>query len=177
MERYAASGPALVSARTPAAESVGGQSDTGSVIDPEFVQLMSATQWRFANTMPQWPHVYTVRYAWPAPQEFADVCSLIEATGRAVPWPPPPELPIYHNRYLILGQLKFWAMGPRADQDEAKERTVINCAFADRDDLRYAAPMESVNHTGAWSDLSARLSGLLHAGSTHGGETIKRLSS
>jgi hypothetical protein len=149
----------------------------GIVSDPQFVRLMSVAQWRFASTMPQWPHVYTVRGWWPAPHEFAAACSHIKGTGRIIPWPSPPEMPIYHNRYLVLDPFKFWAMGPHGDQDGVDEQTVINCEFADHDDLLDCAPTDSVNHTGAWSDLLTRLSGLLHAGSTRGGETIRRPTS
>ena len=143
----------------------------------QFVQALSEAQWRFASTMPQWPHVYTVHRWWQASEDFTVACSHIEASGRIIPWPSPPEMPIYHNRYLVLGAFKFWAMGPRGDQDGVGELTVINCAFADHDELLNCAPTDSVNHSGAWSDLSTRLSGLLHAGSTRGGETTRRPTS
>ena len=72
--------------------------------------------------------------------------------------------PRYHNSYLVLAPLQFWAMGPLGDRDEPRERTVINCALAEPDELAYDE-MSSVNQIGAWSDLSTRLCGLLQASS------------
>lgn len=97
---------------------------------------MSATQdyiakvrWQYARTMPDWPHEYTVKTwqpEWAA--EFEDFCRLLSAVGVAEPWPPAPARAIYHNRYLVIGGHKYWAMGPNGDQDEPEEMTVMNRA-------------------------------------------------
>jgi hypothetical protein len=36
--------------------------------------------------------------------------------------------PRYHNRYLVIGELKYWTMGPHGDADPPDEMTVINRA-------------------------------------------------
>jgi hypothetical protein len=77
--------------------------------------------------MPCWPHEYTVkewRPEWTA--EFEAFCRMIACDGVAAPWPPPPDEPIYHNRYLVIGPFKYWAMGPDGDRNSPEEMTVIN---------------------------------------------------
>ncbi len=127
--------------------------------------------------MARWPHVYTVRDWWSSDGEFSDAGLFIEQTGVACPWPPPPAIPIYHNRYLVLGDLMFWAMGPRGDQDHPRQRTVLNCALAAPAQLANYADVANLNQTGAWSDLSTRLSGLIHSGSSRGASTTSWLMS
>jgi hypothetical protein len=86
-------------------------------------------RWKFAVTMPDWPHEYTVK-AW-RPElaaRFEAFCRLIKAEGVVEPWPPAPDRPIYHNHYLIIGGWKYWAMGANGDLDPPEELTVINRA-------------------------------------------------
>lgn len=88
---------------------------------------IAEVRWQFAKTMPQWPHEYTVK-AW-VPElagEFEAFARLIVTEGVVIPWPPPPAAPRYHNHYLVIGDLKYWAMGPRGDADAPAEMTVIN---------------------------------------------------
>lgn len=134
----------------------------------EFAEHLALARWRFAGTMPQWPHVYTVRDWWSSADAFRDACRFIEAEGHVIPWPAAPAVAAYHNRYLILGAVKFWAMGPRGDQDRPGDRTVLNCAVAEPDEVARLGEVVSLNHTGAWSDLSTCLLGLIHKGSSHG---------
>jgi hypothetical protein len=135
-----------------------------------FTTALTNARWRFAATMPQWPHVYTVRDWWDSDDAFTEACVLIETRGNMLPWPRPPKPPKYHNSYLVLSPLKFWAMGPRGDMDEPRHRNVINCALAEPDELAYD-DVASVNQTGAWSDLSTRLSGFLQTSSSSGRST------
>jgi hypothetical protein len=137
---------------------------------PALASTLKSARWRFATTMPQWPHVYTVRDWWDEDAAFTEACELIEERGRVLPWPRPPRRPRYHNSYLVLAPLKFWAMGPRGDRDEPRWRSVINCALAELDELAYDE-VASVNQTGTWSDLPTRLSGLLQASSSSGRPT------
>lgn len=140
-------------------------------MDPStLTAALASARWRFATTMPRWPHVYTLREWWEAGDAFSEACERIEERGRVFPWPRPPMQPRYHNSYLVLAPLKFWAMGPRGDRDEPRDRTVINCALAEPDEVAYDE-VASVNHTGAWSDLLTRLSGLLQAPSSSGRST------
>lgn len=84
-------------------------------------------RWQFASTMPRWPHEYTVK-AWrpELTEEFEGFCRLIENEGVVEPWPPPPAPAKYHNHYLVIGDHKYWAMGPEGDRDPPEEKSVIN---------------------------------------------------
>lgn len=90
---------------------------------------IDSVRWKFASTMPDWPHEYTVK-AW-RPElsaAFEAFCRLIRAEGFVEPWPPAPAQPIYHNHYLVIGEWKYWAMGARGDQGPVEGLTVINRA-------------------------------------------------
>ena len=90
---------------------------------------ITRVRWRFATTLPEWPHEYTVK-AWrpDATDEFVWFCRLIRSEGVVEPWPPPPQAPVYRNHYLRVGDHQYWAMGPRGDRDPPEEMTVINRA-------------------------------------------------
>ena len=90
---------------------------------------IETVRWKFASTMPDWPHEYTVK-AWRPEMtaEFEAFCQLIADEGFVEPWPPAPAKPIYHNHYLVIGDHKYWAMGPHGDLDPVHEMTVINRA-------------------------------------------------
>ena len=134
----------------------------------DLVRLLAAHRWQYATTMPRWPHVYTVRDWWPDDRDFAGACEVIARKGVAIPWPPPPARPIYHNRYFVTDGLKFWAMGPLGDKDLPSGCTVINCAEATAAERELYSGRDSVHQTGAWSDLSARLVSSIQSGSTNG---------
>jgi len=89
--------------------------------------FVAQVRWQFAHTMPEWPHEYTVQ-AWQPKRaaQFEAMCRAIAVHGVVESWPPPPEQPIYHHPYLVLGDHKYWAMGPHGDQDEPQDMTVIN---------------------------------------------------
>ena len=91
---------------------------------------IAEVRWQYAKTMPDWPHEYTVK-AWRADlvEAFVAFCVLILNEGAMEPWPPPPAEPIYHNHYLVLGDYKYWAMGPLGDADPVEHKTVINREF------------------------------------------------
>jgi hypothetical protein len=60
--------------------------------------FISSRHWRYAHTMPDWPHEYTVK-AWrhDETEEFVAFCQLIDGHGIVEPWPPPPAIPRYHT--------------------------------------------------------------------------------
>ena len=93
------------------------------------LMYVAFVEWRYAVTMPEWPHEYTIK-TW-RPElfaEFESFCRIIVDNGTVEPWPPPPASPIYHNHYLVIANHKYWAMGPRGDLDLPHDMTVINRA-------------------------------------------------
>jgi len=89
--------------------------------------FITAVMWRFAKTMPQWPHEYTVK-AWQPEltEEFEALCRLIMTTGVCRPWPEDSANPRYRNHYLVIGAHEYWALGPHGEKDPPEGMTVIN---------------------------------------------------
>ena len=97
------------------------------------LSFIASRPWRYARTMPDWPHEYTVRSWRPDEiEEFVEFCQVIETWGIVEAWPPPPATPRYHNHYVVIGGHKYWAMGPHGDLDPPEEMTVINRALHPR---------------------------------------------
>jgi hypothetical protein len=94
---------------------------------PEAVAFIADARWVFAETMPDWPHEYTVK-AWRVDERglFEAFCRLLQTSGRVEPWPPPPATAIYRNRYLVIDGHKYWAMGAAGDTGPIADLTVIN---------------------------------------------------
>ena len=91
---------------------------------------IATVRWKFAKTMPDWPHEYTVKDWRPElVAGFEEFCRLIQAEGFIEPWPPAPAQPIYHNHYLVIGEWKYWAMGNDGDRGPIEDLTVINRAL------------------------------------------------
>jgi hypothetical protein len=106
------------------------------------IEYIEGVTWRFAKTMPDWPHEYTVKSWLPElAQEFMWFCQLIQHQGTVEAWPPVPAEPIYHNRYVVIGPHKYWAMGPHGDRDPVEEMTVINRALLSGDNRPLVSPM------------------------------------
>lgn len=79
--------------------------------------------------MPEWPHEYTVRSWRPELDgEFTSFCQLIAEIGVPEPWPPLPDALIYNHPYLVVGDYKYWTMGPSGDRHPPEDMTVINRA-------------------------------------------------
>ena len=84
-------------------------------------------RWLYAKTMPDWPHKYTVKSWRPElAAQFEAFCRLVEDAGTLEAWPPAPGEPIYHNHYLVIGQHRYWAMGPLGDGNAIERKSVIN---------------------------------------------------
>lgn len=84
-------------------------------------------QWKFAKTMPRWPHEYTVR-AWTPDlePEFEAVVVMIREEGEVRPWPTNVASPRYHHTYLEVDGWQYWTMG-----SPIRETTVLNRARVD----------------------------------------------
>ena len=80
--------------------------------------------WRFAKTMPQWPHEYTVRDWRPDLEgEFFAFVELIRRDGVVKPWRKDAQYPRYRHSYLAIDGWQYWTMGA-----PVPETTVINRA-------------------------------------------------
>ncbi len=96
-------------------------------MDGQLRTYIRMVRWQHAVTMPEWPHQYTVKSWYPEwSTEFVAFCQHVAERGVRQPWPPPPAVPIYRNLYLVLGDHKYWAMGPHGDLDTPQDMTVIN---------------------------------------------------
>ena len=86
--------------------------------DPEILEFIQSSQWRFAKTMPQWPHEYVVR-EWRPDQEqvFERLVGFIRTHGYDA------EFGGATYRYLEVDGWKYWTMGAPPN-----ETTVINRA-------------------------------------------------
>jgi hypothetical protein len=95
-------------------------------------RYVASVTWRFAKTMPQWPHEYTVR-AWrpDLEQGFCAFASLIRTQGVVKPWPRDAARPRYRHPYLELDGWQYWTMSP-----DIEEVAVINRARPDDEEYR-----------------------------------------
>lgn len=83
---------------------------------------IAAVRWRFAKTMPQWPHEYTFREWRPDIETgFVRFVALIRRDGIVKPWPAEAAVPRYRHTYLELDGWEYWTMG-----EPVSETTVIN---------------------------------------------------
>ena len=93
---------------------------------------VAEVSWRFAKTMPQWPHEYTVRAWRPDLEEgFCAFASLIRTEGVVKPWPRDAAMPRYRHPYLELDDWQYWTMSPDIEEVE-----VINRARLDDEEYR-----------------------------------------
>ncbi len=126
-----------------------------STDEQALLSYIDGVEWRYAKTMPDWPHEYTVK-AWrlDLARVFETFCHALEEHGVVVVWPPPPAETIYRNRYLLIGDWKYWAMGPLGDQDQIEGKSVINRAWAG---CGHPAPFSSASSssTGGYAEPEA----------------------
>ncbi len=81
-------------------------------------------RWRFAKTMPQWPHEYTVRNWDPDEDAFEEMVRWIRDHGEVRKWYPNPAKAFHYNHtYLDHDGWQYWTMG-----NPVAETTVINRA-------------------------------------------------
>jgi hypothetical protein len=82
-------------------------------------EQIDAHPWRFAKSMPQWPHWYTLRKQWDD-AEFTEVVTTMRAGGFTEYW---------HGRKFRafnLNGYKYWTMGAPADVETVLNRKPID---------------------------------------------------
>jgi hypothetical protein len=95
---------------------------------------IARARWRFAKTMPQWPHEYTVRGWAPGSEaDFERMASLTRQLGVVKPWPYDSPDPRYHHAYLEIDGWEYWIMdGPVAETEvinRARVPVLIDTTF------------------------------------------------
>jgi hypothetical protein len=87
--------------------------------ESSILEFIKSSRWRFAKTMPQWPHEYVLR-TWRPDKEaaFEALVVLIRAHGYDAPFM---DGATYHC--LEFGDWKYWTMG-----EPPSETTLINRA-------------------------------------------------
>jgi len=77
----------------------------------EIRAFISSVEWRFAKTMPQWPHFYNVLSWNPEKQGgFLKLVSAIFNNGYKEAWPRPPERSIRVVTYFNVDEYRYWVM-------------------------------------------------------------------
>jgi hypothetical protein len=86
---------------------------------PEVERLLLSASWRFAKTMPEMPHWYTLRREWARDEEFAAAVLAIRQHGRRGAY--------RGNRYtyLYLDGMRYWTMGAPVEQTILINRAVV----------------------------------------------------
>ena len=77
----------------------------------ELTKYLEAHEYRFAKTMPQIPHYYTLRKEWEDGKVFEEVVQAIRDLGEKRPWPAPPKKARYRYTYFDVGDWSYWSMG------------------------------------------------------------------
>lgn len=87
---------------------------------------VATVQWRFARTMPQWPHEYTVR-GWEPPRtaDFEAMAALTRELGQVRPWPYGSSMPRYHHAYLQIDGWEYWIMDGPISETEVINRACL----------------------------------------------------
>lgn len=91
----------------------------------DFKKFIGTRHWRFAKTMPQWPHEYSVRQFDDPPEDqalFEEAVSFIRAQGERRWFEPTGRSSVY----LDIDGRQYWTMGA-----PIKETTIINRAWLD----------------------------------------------
>lgn len=79
--------------------------------------------WRFAKTMPQWPHWYCLHSKTPDPAVFPRFVRHIREAGYLAEFRPVDRAAWAQRRYLDVGPFHYWTM-----DDDERSVTLINRA-------------------------------------------------
>ena len=96
--------------------------DSADVVE----KFIAEVEWRFAKTMPQWPHWYVMKKWNPGREsEFVELVRLIFEKGRDEKWGvgTPHERTV---RYFYDGGYKYWVMDPTIDETDLINRARLD---------------------------------------------------
>ena len=83
-------------------------------------KLLMDASFRFAKSMPKFPHYYTLRNTWINDSEFVDVVLFMRANGIVEKW---------NNRnfvYDYANGFKYWTMGNPVCYEDKSKTILIN---------------------------------------------------
>lgn len=87
--------------------------------------FIAEVNWRFAKTMPQWPHWYVMEPWNPGREaEFRELVRRVFEEGQDEPWGQRPHRRIV--RYYRLGEWKYWVMDPSIEDTDLINRARID---------------------------------------------------
>ena len=89
-------------------------------------RFIAEVKWRFAKTMPDWPHWYVMRQWNPGrEEEFMELVRLIFEQGQNEQWAvgTPYERT---TRYYVSGEYKYWAMDPSIAETDLINRARLD---------------------------------------------------
>lgn len=99
----------------------------------EIRAFINSVEWRFAKTMPQWPHFYNVLSWNPEKRDgFFKLVSAIFKYGYQMEWPPPDERKRLGSdwkrivTYFNVDEFKYWVMGPTIDDTDLINRAKLS---------------------------------------------------
>jgi hypothetical protein len=104
----------------------------GPVVPPaddlaRVAHLLANHPWKYARSMPQNPHYYTLRWHWPNDAEFVWVVRMIRAWGFVERWPDAVKGWPYIK--LNIGDWSYWTMGDKCDPEpyclDGKDNTIL----------------------------------------------------
>ena len=72
----------------------------------DITQILESKAYRFAKTMPEIPHFYTLKREWDNLKEFEKAVSYIRKNGQKELWKDGE-----HYTYLYVNGWKYWTMG------------------------------------------------------------------
>ena len=72
----------------------------------DITQILESKSYRFAKTMPESPHFYTLKREWDNLKEFEKAVSYIRENGQKELWQDG-----QHYTYLYVNGWKYWTMG------------------------------------------------------------------
>jgi hypothetical protein len=78
--------------------------------DAEILNFIEHSRWKYAKSMPQMPHYYTLRACAPNESEFERFAMHIRAVGYKE------KFGKTRYTYLNVGEWKYWTMGSPLDQ-------------------------------------------------------------
>ncbi len=94
----------------------------------EIEKAFHEAQWKFAKSMPQWPHHYTLKETWSQQLQFTEIAIYITENGINEWWHYTwkGEKRKKPRIYFYLGKYKYWVM-----DKNPKDAVLINRAEVD----------------------------------------------